>query len=256
MISRISKIKNEESIVNKYLPYLVLLFVYVVLFEFILPVNKVLPKPTLLWQSLIAVWSDYSLLQEISLSTLIIYSGILSSFLILYLFRTPILKLLFNFGYVFPKFSFLKYFPAFFYAVIFAYWFPDSPYAEFLFVFVAVIFYLMLTITQNTDKVNKNLIDVAANLNLSESEIYSEVIWKNLLPYILDGLIKIHFLFWIIVLLYEYVGDYFGIGHVYNTALQYNDFSGLFSIAVYVALLIKFGSFVIEYTKSRMIYWK
>jgi NitT/TauT family transport system permease protein len=245
----------KDSLRDKFTLPAVLLFLYVLLFEFVLPVNKVLPKPSLLWESLIAVWSDYNLLQEISTSTLIIYAGLLLSYVIIFLLRVTLLKMLVNVGRGLEKLSFLKYFPAFFFAVLFAYWFPNSFAAELLFVFVASIFYLCLSITQNLDLINENHVLTARNLGCNDNKIYADVVWKSLLPSIFSGLNKIHFLIWILILLYEFIGDYFGIGHVYNTALQYNDFAGLFSIAIYVALLIKLGSILIDYSKSKVIYW-
>ncbi len=249
------KINHSETLRDKYLLSAILLFLYIILFEFVLPVNKILPKPSLLWESLIAVWSYYNFLEEISISTLIIYAGILCSYVVIYSLRVPLLKLLSGLGNAFTRLSFLKYFPAFFYAVLFAYWFPNSPAAEFLFVFVAVTFYLLLSIQQNLNSIPESYILIARNLGVNENRIFKEIVWKKSLPSLFSGLIKIHFLIWILVLLYEFVGDYFGIGHVYNTALQYNDFAGLFSIAIYVAILIWIGSKAIEYSKSKLIYW-
>jgi ABC-type nitrate/sulfonate/bicarbonate transport system permease component len=254
----LEKNKNSQiqNWIDNFLPALVLLGLYIILFEFVLPVNKILPKPSLLWESLIAIWADYNLLEELSVSTMVIYGGMIISYTILYIFRVPLIKLITVFNPGLQKLSFLKYFPAFFYAVLFAFWFPNSLWAEFGFVFLAIIFYMLLQISNNLESTSNNFILTAKNLNCSENKIIGDVVWKSVLPKIFEGMIKIHFVIWILVLLYEFVGDYFGLGHVYNTALQYNDFAGLFSIAIYVALLIKLGSMAISFTKSKLIYWE
>lgn len=234
---------------------LTLLFVYIVLFEFILPVNKVLPRPSLLWESLLAVWPVYNLLFEISISTFIIYGAIISGYLLLYILRIPILKLLSIFSGGLELLKVFKFFPAFFYAIIFAYWFPESIIAEFIFILIAVLFYLFAAVKEYLPNLKENYILVAKNLETEDNKLYSEILWKQLQPEIFSSLRKMHYFAWILVLIFEYISNYAGIGHIYNVALSYNDFAGLFSIAIYAAILILIGDSLIKFSKIRFIYW-
>ncbi len=244
---------NSNSKRFKFL--LVLLFAYVVLFEFILPVNRVLPRPSLLLDSMIAVWRDYNLLYEISISTLIIYGAMIAAYLLIHLLRQPLLKTISLISGGLNLLRVFRFFPAFFYAVIFAYWFPDSLVAEFGFVLVAFVFYMLAEIRLSLPNVNNNYILVAGNLGVPENRVYSEVIWKELQPGVFSALGRMHYFAWILVLIFEYIGNYAGLGHVYNAALTYNDFAGLFSIAIYASLLILLGDFLVKYAKKRLIYW-
>lgn len=67
-----------KSIDNKFKSKIVLtvtlIFIYILLFQFILPVNKVLPKPSLLIESFIIIWSDYNLLTSLAVTSTVIYS--------------------------------------------------------------------------------------------------------------------------------------------------------------------------------------
>lgn len=233
-----------------------ILFVYVTLFELVLPVNKILPRPTLLWESLLSVWKDYNLIFELSVTTLVVYSSIIIGYLLVWLTRIPILKLLSYFGDGFSNIRIFRYFPAFFYAVIFAFWFPASITAEFFFALVAVTFYMIVSIKENLEIITDSHLVVANNLKISGKKLFGEIFWKNLQPAVFNSILKIHYFVWILILVFEYVGDYAGLGHVYNQALVYNDFAGLFSLAIYIALLIWFGDSVIKFTKSKIIYWE
>ena len=234
---------------------LVLLFVYIALFEFILPPGRVLPRPTILLESLSAIWSDYNFLYELSVSTLIIYGAFIVAFSIIYVLRAPLIKFLLNFSGGLELFRVFRFFPAVFYAVIFAYWFPGSLVAEGAFLLIAILFYLIVSIMENIPNVNKDFLLIARNLGAGEKELITEVTWNELLPSLFKSMKRMHFFAWILVILFEFIGDFSGLGHVYRSALSYNDFAGLFSIAIYISLLILLGDYLVDFSKQKLVYW-
>ncbi|MBN1302003.1 MAG: ABC transporter permease subunit [Melioribacteraceae bacterium] len=235
---------------------LILLFVYIVLFEFVLPVNKILPRPSLLLESFVQIWEDYNFIYHLSFSSLIIYSSMILVYLFVSLFRKTILKIFLNFSSGFDNLSIFKYFPAFFFAIIFAYWFPQSLLAEFVFVLLALTVYLLVVIRDSVTAINENQLLVAKSIGMPDDQVVKKVLWKNVQPIIFRKAGSIHYTIWILVLIYEFIGNHEGIGHVYNMSLNYNDFAGLFSIAVYVSLLVFIGAVLIKYAESKIIFWE
>lgn len=233
-----------------------LLFVYLILFEFVLPVNKVLPKPSLLLESFLIIWDDYSLLSSLALTTTIIYLSLLIASIIVYYFAGLIVRISMEFPSTNILFQLFKYFPAFFFAIIFVYWFGNSFWAELLFSFCVSIFFFKKRIFELSGSINNNYLTIAKNLGMSDNEIFTNVIRKSILPELFNTVTPIHNYLWIIILIYEFIANSDGLGGVYNTALLYNDFITLFSIAIMISLLIWFGNSVIKFINRKIFFWE
>ncbi|MCF8241850.1 MAG: hypothetical protein K9J16_10720 [Melioribacteraceae bacterium] len=248
--------ETRGSIKSKVTFLAVIIIVYVLLFEFILPINKVLPKPSLLLESFISLFSDYGLLSASAISTSAVYLSIFVS----YILFSIVAPLKISFYYKFPFFisivGMFRFFPAFFYAVIFAFWFPFSVTAEFVYAFIAVSFMIGISLFNELPKVKPEYIDAARSLKIKETQIYSKIIWKSIQLELFSSLRQIHIYLWAIVLLYEFIGETDGFGNVYRDALSFNDLSGLFALAIITGLFIWLGDVLINYFKGKIINWE
>ncbi len=251
----LNSLKKKIILKNRFTFLFVLLFVYVLLFEFILPVNKILPKPSLLLESFPALFTDYNLLSEMAITTSIIYLAIAAAFFIVWLLSYQYSKLVsMNMG-VFNNLRLFKNFPAFFFAVLFAFWFKDSVLAELIFAIIVSTFFISLTYLQEA-KVPKEYSDSAASLLLVGKEYHNKVTWKYSLPGLIGELPKLHYYLWVLILIYEFVGAYNGFGAIYSLALEYNDFSVIILLGIIIALLIWLGNSIIVYLQSKLVHWK
>lgn len=235
---------------------LVLLFIYVILFEFILPLNKVLPKPSLLYESFISIWKDYSLFTAAAITTTAVYSALILAYIIIYLLAGMIIKFTIDYPDAVEKLKLFRYFPAFFFALLFSYWFQDSITAEFLFAFITSFALIMFRLVSEIKNHNSVYTDTAFNLGLTRESVYSKVVFKNIQPNHFNGLIRIHYYLWVIVMIYEFINTINGFGGVYRTALLYRDFAGLFSIAIVISILILIGSILINFIKEKLFFWE
>ena len=230
--------------------------VYYVLFEFILPLNKILPKPTLIIESFISLWNDYNLLSAFAVSASAVYTSIIIGYLIINYASGFIITVFKKNTEMFFPLRLFRYFPAFFYAVIFAFWFPESIIAEYFFTLIASIFFLLISIKSELPNIKNEYLDASRSLGKSESEINSKVIWKLIQPNIFDSLSRLHYYLWVLVLVFEFIGKISGFGGIYDSLLTYHDFAALFALAIIISLIIFAGSSFIKYFKNKTIYWR
>jgi ABC-type nitrate/sulfonate/bicarbonate transport system permease component len=231
-----------------------IVFVYVMLFEFILPMNKVLPKPTILFESLLHVWQDYGLLAGIMITAGAVYFAIGLSILLLWLFRGAIIKLLLEQKIIFELLQLFKTIPVFILIVLTAFWFDGSELAKVIFIFVVTMISLTRVLAKEIFQTKSEYLDVAKNLN--SSKLYSEVFWNSSLPGLLNLTERFQRILWLIVLSYEFVSVSFGIGTILRLALLYKDFGAIIVIAIILSLLIWCGTLVIKFIKKKIAFWE
>ena len=229
---------------------------YAVLFEFILPINKILPKPSLLIESYSSLWKDYDLLSAFAVSASEVYTSLIIGYLLINFTSGFLISTFKSKTNMFLPFRLFRYFPAFFYAVIFAFWFPESVIAEYFFALIAAVFYLGLTIRNELLNVKKEYLDSSKSLGISENEINSKVIWKLVQPEVFDSLSRLHYYLWVLVMIFEFIGKTHGFGGIYNSLLNYNDLAALFALAVFISVIIFAGSSFINFFKTKIIYWR
>ncbi|MHB8905578.1 MAG: hypothetical protein ACYC4T_09085 [Melioribacteraceae bacterium] len=247
--------KENNPIKKNLIVFTWFMFVYVILFEFILPVNKVIPKPTLLFESFFHIWRDYNLVFAFTTTATIIYLALVSSWIQIYIGVSRYLK---YYAYVensLDSLRFLKYLTIFFFIVIFNFWFPNSLFAEFFFSFIISVFLTAKKLFEESKKVNEGYILVARNLGLSSYDIYEDVYWKASLPALSKYFRSVHYYLWGVVLIYEFIGNSNGLGSIYRIAITYNDFTALFVLAIMISLLIWFGDYLIGLINKKTIHW-
>lgn len=231
-----------------------LLFVYIILFEFILESNKFLPKPTILFESLFHVWKDYNLLSGILITTGIVYFAIGMSLILLWIFRNPIIKFFVNNSAGLEALQLFKSIPVFFLIIIAALWFDASELAKMLFAFVLTFISLSRVLAK--ELLRTKLEHVAVGLNLNPQKIYSEVYWKSSLPGLFELAIRFQRILWLIILIYEFVSMTFGMGTIMRLALIYRDLSGIVILGIIQALLIWLGTITIQFLKKKVAFWE
>jgi ABC-type nitrate/sulfonate/bicarbonate transport system permease component len=248
-------IKENNSIKNNLVVFAWLLFIYIVLFEFILPINKVIPKPTILFESLVHVWRDYNLAFAFTTTATIVYLSLITCWVQIYIGVARYLKYMEHLENSFTSLRFLKYFTPIFFIILINFWFPNDLFGEFLFAFVMAVFLTTKKLFEESRKVNEEYILVSKNLGLSQNDIYKDVYWKSSLPALANYFKHVHFYTWGLVLTFEFISNSHGLGSIYRAITAYNDFTGLFVLGIMISLLIWFGDFLIGLIIKRTIHW-
>lgn len=239
---------------NKLKLLLILLFVYIILFEFILEHNKFLPKPSILFESLLHIWKDYGLLSGIMITAGIVYFAISAALILLYLFRNKIIKFFAYYPDTLETLQLFKSVPVFLLVLMLSLWFDASELAKASFIFVITFISLSRVIAKELSRTKKEYLDVAQNLN--QEKIYSEVYWKSSLPSLFELAIRFQRILWLIVLIYEFVSMSFGMGTIMRLALLYRDLSGIIIIGIIQAMLIWIGTITLQYVKKKIAFWE
>jgi len=233
-----------------------LILVYIILFEFVLTPVRFLPKPSILFESFISLWDSYNLAVLLFSTTSIIYFALLLGSLSVTFTAKYLLKIIYEYPGILNISTPFKYFTAFFFAIIFNLWFSDSFIAEFVFALLFVFAFMMSALISESENRREEYILAARSLGLDNNEIYGKVIWKELQPRIFEKLLKLHVSLWMIVLVYEFIGQTEGVGSLYFSAFQYNDIGAIIALGILVSLLILLGNMLIKFLNNKIFFWE
>lgn len=245
--------KKGNNFKNSFSFVAVLFFVYILLFEFILPINGILSKPSLLLNSFSLVWRSYNLTASLSSTLLIVYVALIITYLTIYANVQFLFQWFVKYKNSFATLSVLKYIPVFFPIIIFNLWFIDKSYGEFIFAFLFCLTLSLRKLFKETEKVKEEYILVAKNLGLSPSEISEKVYWRSIQPEFIKYYGKIHILLWSILIVFEFIGNTFGIGKAFQEAYTDSNLTAIMIFGLITILFVALGNLIIESIRKVLI---
>ncbi len=254
MLTQAFSRSDEKKFLAKLI--IALLFVYICLFEFILEANRILPKPSLLAESFVSIWKDYDLLFALIITVSVIYLSMIAGYFVVFSLKNFLSRIYFSYPLMLSASKVFKYFPAFFYAVLFEYWFRGSYAAEFFFAFLAISSLYLSSFMGEMKEVRKDYLIFGKSLGLKDEEIFSKIVWNAIRPGILKSAKRFNFYLWVLVLLFEFIANVEGLGKVYHQMLTYRDLSGLISVALIMAVTLYATNKLIEFIIEKSVTWK
>ncbi len=221
---------------------------WIILFEFILPVNQILPKPSTIIESFPDLWNDYKLLLNYLSTISVVYISIFLSFFCVKIL-SPYIKEKDNFISVFINSLewFSEFIPGILIALLLIFWFPDSEYIEFVFAFATSFTSLIIKFQNESENADEEYIVAAQSLGLNESELTKQIIWKNIQPKLMAHILSLHFYIWTMLIVFEFIKGGLGLGVIFRRALEYKDLSAIFSVFLITGLTIYFGNLILKY---------
>jgi len=248
--------KNKNS--NKYLwiyptAYFVL---WIILFEFILPVNKILPKPSIVFDSAGALWSDYNFLFNLLSTVGSVYISLLAAYFLVRFFLPAIKSTnsLFHFTLSLEWFS--HYVPGLVLGLFLIYWFPDSEFIEFIFAFCTAFLSLVIKINKELKTLPDEYISSIRSLGADELFVTKNIVWKLIQPELFKHLFKLHLYLWLILIAFEFIKGGLGIGVIFKDALLYRDLSAIFLNALLTGVIIYLGTLLIKLAQKKFFNWR
>ncbi|HVO73770.1 MAG TPA: hypothetical protein VMT35_07080, partial [Ignavibacteriaceae bacterium] len=162
--------QNKKRIVYYFL--LSYLLLWIILFEFVLPANQVLPRPSVVILSLGDLWHIYHFgLNYLSTVSIIIFS-VVSAYFLVWLFRVPLtLKKNILYGFITSVEWFSIYIPGVIIGLLLIFWFPDFEFVDLIFAFTAALVSLVIRFKKETETVRKEYIDSVRSLGADENFI-------------------------------------------------------------------------------------
>jgi len=239
-----------------YLFLLSYFILWIVLFEWLLPVNHILPKPSTVFESFPYLWNDYKLpLNYLSTISVVYISLFLSYFCIKIL--SPYIKEKDNFISTFiNSFEwFSEFIPGIIIALLLIFWFPESEFVEFIFAFATAFTSLIIKFQNESENVKEEYLFAAQSLGLSEKKITQLVIWKDVQPKLMAHILNFHFYIWTVLIIFEFIKGGLGLGVIFRQALEYKDLSAIFSVFLITGLTIYFGNLSIRIIRNKFINW-
>lgn len=233
-----------------------LIFVYILLFEFILPANRFLPKPTILLDSVHSLFQDYNFTYAYLFTFSAIYFVAIVSFFLIRLFGGVGFKIIQYFPGLIVLFDVGKYFVPFFLVLLFELWFGNSGLAEYLFILFVMMGILKGRLFKSYLSIKEEYLLSAKSLGANESIITKKVIWKSLEPKLYDEILVNHIAIWGIVLIYEFISKSGGIGTIIYNALKYNDLSVIIIIILFLIITFLLMEFVLIRIKKKYFFWE
>ncbi len=247
--------ERNKELKNSFKLILTILFVYVVLFEFILPVNKFLPKPSILFESIFYIINDYNLFISISVSFTIVIVAFVVAYIGVYVRAPYLLRWLTRYKESFTTLNVFRYFLIIVVVILIKQWFEETLFWEFFF---ATLFVFILSLKKLFDKIENvkdEYVVVGKNLGLTDMEISEDIHWKYLQPVLIGYYEKLNISLWSIILVFEFIGDTNGLGHAFHKALVYKDLNAIILFSFILFVLVWVTTFIIKVIKRKYFNW-
>ena len=226
------------------------------LFEFLLPVNNILPKPSVVLLSFDALWKDYKLGINILATISSIYISLIAAYFIVKYLAPIIIKKNHIFAeFLFSLHWFSIYVPWIIFGLFLIFWFPASSIIELIFLFITSIFSLLIKLKEESAIVRGEYIDSAKSLGAKEKTISREIIWNSAQPQLLKHTVQLHFNLWSLAIIFEFIKNGYGLGKIFRTALNYNDLSALFSVSIITGVFVYLGTLAVKYYRNKFCRW-
>jgi ABC-type nitrate/sulfonate/bicarbonate transport system permease component len=234
----------------------VFLLLWVILFEFILSPNQILPRPTIVITSIIALFEDYQFLNNLISSISAVYISFLAASFFLWIIKSYLInnQKLFSLVAISLK-GIYGIIPGIFWGLFLIYWFPDSELIKYIFIFFTSFLYLFIKLELEIKKVNIEFIDSAISLGCEKNFVSSKVYWKAVEPALALSLTDLHLYLWTIIIVFELIKGGLGVGSVLRSTIQYKDLSAMFISVIFICIIIFMGSFIIKHIKNKYFSW-
>ena len=235
---------------------LLYLFLWILLSELILPVNSIIPKPSIVFQSLPDLFKIYELgWNYLSTVSAIYFSMIAAYFFIRVLFPFILQKNIIS-DIILSVEWFSRYIPGIVLAMILIYWFPKSEATKFIFAFLISFSSFMFRTKHLGESISSEYLLAFQSFKITANAITRNVIWKVIQPDLIAYIIKQNIYLWASVVIFEYVNLGFGVGTILRKIMQFKDLSALFMLLIIIGISIFFSTQVMKYIKHKFYFWK
>gem|GEM_PF-3476419 len=231
----------------------VLLVIYVLLFDFVLPPLKAFPRVELIWESFLYLVAKHKILSGLGMILSGIYISFLVAFISLFLFKRQVFALLGNYPLFFRNLNIFGFATPLVFTGIFVLFFSDGILSEFAFLFILSLSFLINVFSENFPARYVTYEEAALGLGKNRREI-SNVVWKGLLPFVKESLPRFHKRIWLYVLLLQmfYASN---LGGVFYQLIEFKDYAGFYAFAIALWIVIGVNHLIIKYFAEKVIFW-
>ena len=229
---------------------------WILLFELILPVSNISPKPSIVFQSLFDLVKTYQLgWNYLSTVSAIYFPLILAYYLVQIIFPIILNKTLIS-DIILSVEWFSRYIPGIILAMILIYWFPQSEITKFIFVFLISFTSFMFRSKNLAENLGSEYSLALKSFGIEANSISRKVIWKAIQPDLTAHIIRQNIYLWASIVIFEYVNLGYGMGTILRKILQFRDLSALVMIFVIIGTSIFISTQLLKLIKNKAYFWK
>jgi len=230
-------------------------FIYIILFQFIISPNLILPSPASMIDSVDSLFGEYHFISALGLTSFLVILVPILGFLCCYTTKYWAAKLFLNFDMHPTLYFSFRFFSYFFLLLFMIYWFRSSPIAELVFLMIVAGLEQKIYLSELVRKINPNYFQTLSSLDVSEKKIIGGVYSKLMKPYFFEKLHRLFLAAWGWALVYEYISGSFGIGNLMRKAILYNDLSTITLLVVIMIVVIYISGLVFKIIQYKVITW-
>lgn len=250
---------NKTGFLSKSFFYitLVLFITWIVLFEFILAENNILPRPDIVLLSIPALFKDYDFLSHFLTTISAVYLPGMLAYLIIFICREFILRESGILNKIINYFSGLSIIvPALLIAILMIYWFPHSFYTEYLFSFLVTLLWMAAEFHSSERLKIESYVLAFSSMGAEKAFLDKNILWNELKPRLFKKLYPHHLHLWALILTFEYIQDYYGLGTILRKTLYFHDFSALIITIFVIPVIILAGFSCLKLLENKFVFWE
>lgn len=247
---------SEKRNFRKYALFSAYVLIYILLFEFLIPAGSFLPRPSLVVESFSSLEIHYGFLLNALYTVSGIYLSMVIAYSVVFLLRVPLISLMLKRRDFLDSLRLFKYFTLMSLVTLYVYWFPVSNLSEILFTFLISLTFLINTVSLSLGGVKRSYVEPFLALKKEDTFLYRNIYWKSIKPVLFSSFERLNLYLWSVVLFFEYVKGYMGLGNIYRLALSFKDLSGLVAASVLIAVIIALGELIIRLLSRKVITWE
>lgn len=226
------------------------------MFEFILPVNNIFPKPTIVLLSLFDLLKEYDFLRNYLLTVTTIYLSLFIAYYSVWLLFPLIIRQNFFSALILSFDRFFKYLPGIILAMILIIWVPNSEYSVIIFAFLISFNSLIYVSKASEESLDFSYYDMVKTFDIEEITIARKVLWRAIQPNLIKHIYNLNIYLWTSVIIFELINQKAGIGKVLRQILYYNDLSALIMCFIIIGSSIFISALLLNFTKRKFFFWE
>jgi ABC-type nitrate/sulfonate/bicarbonate transport system permease component len=246
---------NPNNIKTSFYVCIIILIIWILLTEIVFTGSQVFPSPTLVTLSFYDLFANYNFLINLVSSISAFYVSLFIGFILIRIkfpfinFRSKTIKYLMQIP------SFFLIIPEIMIGVILIYWFRDSYLIKLFFAVYINAMVIYKSILKFDEAAINNYILAAKSLGVSDQSLKRKIAWKFIEPKILNDVMDRHSFLWSLLIVFEFIQNYEGIGMVLRKALEYHDLSILITLTIILVLFVLLGEMLLKIINNKYLFW-
>lgn len=235
--------------------FLVVILIYLIIFEFIFPSNKIFPSASVIWLSAIELYDKYNFLMNLLSTLSAVYISVLFNYLLTKILFPYFRKYLTNTSEN-NFINFITFIPFFLLSIIFVLWLQDFIFTKYLVASLVLFPFTFNRLFTQKENDSTEYLDFYKSLGLKETTIINKILFKLKEPEYYYTQLKNHSLIWSLVIIVEFLQQQEGIGNILRIAFKYQDISITFTITIFISLTVYFLHFAFRKLYHKIYFWK